>query len=154
MKTATSAGLLLYRVRSGLEVLLAHPGGPYWRKKDEGSWTVPKGEVLAGEDLYKAAFREFVEETGFQPRGTVTPLGSVRQAGGKRVHVWAVEGDWNPETLVSNTFSMEWPPRSRQMQAFPEIDRAEWFDITTARRKILEGQAELLERLELLRDGK
>jgi predicted NUDIX family NTP pyrophosphohydrolase len=147
-----SAGLLLYRDRNGLEVLLAHPGGPYWRNKDEGSWTVPKGEALDGEDLYKAAFREFVEETGFRPDGTATPLGSVRQAGGKHVHVWALEGDWNPETLVSNLFSIEWPPHSGRMQNFPEIDRAEWFDLTTAHSKILKGQAELLNRLAVLRN--
>ncbi|MGO4684817.1 NUDIX domain-containing protein [Hyphomicrobium sp. 2TAF46] len=151
MKTATSAGVLLYRDRNGLEVLLGHPGGPYWRRKDEGSWTVPKGEVLDGEDLYKAALREFAEETGFQPKGAVTPLGSVRQAGGKSVHVWAIEADWNPETLVSNTFSIEWPPRSGRMQNFPEIDRADWFDLTTARAKILRSQGDFLDRLDLLR---
>ncbi|MBS0268321.1 MAG: NUDIX domain-containing protein [Proteobacteria bacterium] len=151
MKTATSAGVLLYRDQNGLEVLLGHPGGPYWRKKDEGSWTVPKGEVRNGEDLYKAALREFAEETGFHPKGAATPLGSVRQAGGKSVHVWAIEADWNPETLVSNPFSIEWPPRSGRMQNFPEIDRAAWFDLATARAKILKSQGEFLNRLDLLR---
>ncbi|WP_082072796.1 NUDIX domain-containing protein [Hyphomicrobium sp. 99] len=153
MKTATSAGLLLYRDRNGLEVMLGHPGGPYWRKKDDGSWTVPKGEVIGGEDLYKAALREFVEEIGFHPKGSAVPLGSVRQAGGKCVHVWAIEDDWNPETLVSNTFSIEWPPRSGRMQDFPEIDRAQWFDLATAHAKILKSQAEFLNRLALLRQS-
>ncbi|HET6389606.1 NUDIX domain-containing protein [Hyphomicrobium sp.] len=150
MKTATSAGLLLYRDRSGLEVLLGHPGGPYWRRKDDGSWTVPKGEVQDREDLYKAALREFEEETGFHPEGPAMALGSIRQAGGKHVHAWAIHADWNPETLVSNTFSMEWPPRSGRMQSFPEIDRAEWFGLATARLKILKSQVEFLNRLEVL----
>jgi len=154
VKTATSAGVLLYRDRNGLEVMLGHPGGPYWRRKDEGSWTVPKGEVLDGEDLYKAALREFAEETGFHPEGPVVPLGSVRQAGGKCVHVWAIGADWNPETLVSNTFSIEWPPRSGRMQNFPEIDRAAWFNLTTAHAKILKSQGEFLNRLDLLRQSK
>jgi predicted NUDIX family NTP pyrophosphohydrolase len=148
MKTIASAGLLLYRHRSGLEVLLAHPGGPYWRKKDDGAWTVPKGEIGEGEDYYVAAVREFKEETGYAPKGKPTSLGSVRQAGGKFVHVWALEDDWEPEALVSNLFSMEWPPRSGLKQEFPEIDRAAWFDIATARRKILKSQSEFLARLE------
>lgn len=153
VKTAASAGLLLFRDRNGLEVLLAHPGGPYWRNKDDGAWTVPKGEILDGEAAYDAALREFAEETGLRPQGPIVSLGSVRQAGGKHVHVWAVEEDWNPEVLVSNRFSMEWPPRSGQIQIFPEIDRAQWFDLKTARTKILKSQSEFLDRLELLQRG-
>ena len=150
VKTATSAGVLLYRDRSELEVMLGHPGGPYWRRKDEGSWTVPKGEVQDGEDLFEAALREFGEEIGFHPTGPAIALGSVRQAGGKHVHMWAIREEWEPETLVSNTFSIEWPPRSGRMQDFPEIDRAQWFDLATARSKIQKSQAEFLNRLEAL----
>ncbi len=148
MKTAASAGLLLYRRQNGLEVLLAHPGGPYWRNKDSGSWTVPKGEIHEGEDPYAAAVREFEEETGFRPQRDAFSLGSLRQAGGKLVYVWAIECDWDPATLVSNSFSMEWPPRSGRTQNFPEIDRAAWFDPSAAREKILKSQSEFLYRLE------
>ncbi len=154
VKTTASGGLLLFRNRNGLEVLLAHPGGPYWRNKDDGAWTVPKGEILDGEAAYDAAIREFAEETGFTPLGVLMSLGSVQQAGGKQVYVWAVEEDWNPETLVSNTFGIEWPPRSGQTRLFPEIDRAQWFSIKSARTKILKGQSEFLDRLELLYRGK
>ncbi len=153
MKTTASAGLLLFRNRDGLEVLLAHPGGPYWRNKDDGAWTIPKGEILEGEAAYDAAIREFAEETGSTPQGSLVSLGYVKQAGGKLVHAWAVEEDWNPEGLVSNTFSIEWPPRSGQTQLFPEIDRAQWFDIKTAYTKILKSQSEFLDRLELLLRG-
>lgn len=149
MKTAVSAGLLLYRRRQGLEVLLAHPGGPYWRNKDDGAWMVPKGEIHDDEDPQEAALREFEEETGFHPEGKFVSLGSLRQAGGKQVHVWAIEGDWDPATLDSNYFNIEWPPRSGRTSAFPEIDRAAWFDIPTACRKILKSQAEFLHRLEM-----
>ncbi|HML30139.1 MAG TPA: NUDIX domain-containing protein [Hyphomicrobium sp.] len=151
MKTAASAGLLLYRRREELQVLLAHPGGPYWRNKDDGAWTVPKGEIRGGEDPLEAALREFEEETGFQPEGNALSLGSLRQAGGKQVHVWAIEADWDPATLVSNQFSIEWPPRSGRMSAFPEIDRAAWFDIPAAYRKILKSQSEFLHRLEMVK---
>jgi predicted NUDIX family NTP pyrophosphohydrolase len=113
-----------------------------------GAWTVPKGEVHIGEDLFTAAVREFYEETGFRPDGEATSLGFVRQAGGKRVHVWAINGDWDPSTLVSNSFSMEWPPRSGQIKEFPEIDRAGWFTMSAAREKILKSQLEFLHRLE------
>jgi predicted NUDIX family NTP pyrophosphohydrolase len=143
-----SAGVLLFRRRVGLEVLLAHPGGPYWQKKDDGAWTVPKGELQDGEDPYEAAVREFSEEIGFRPQGQPLSLGSLRQAGGKHVFVWAVEDDWDPSLLVSNTFVMEWPPRSGKRAQFPEIDRAGWFDLSTARRKILKSQSEFLRRLE------
>ena len=117
--TRISAGLLLFRRRGGLEVLLAHPGGPYWQNKNEGAWTVPKGEIEAGEDEFAAARREFAEETGYLPQGGVLSLGSARQPGGKLVHVWALADDWDPAQLRSNTFSMEWPPKSGRSQVFP-----------------------------------
>jgi predicted NUDIX family NTP pyrophosphohydrolase len=145
--TRVSAGLLLFRRRGGLEVLLAHPGGPYWQNKDEGAWTVPKGEIEAGEDELAAARREFAEETGYLPQGGVLSLGSARQPGGKLVHVWALADDWDPAQLRSNTFSMEWPPKSGRSHVFPEIDRAGWFALDEARRKILEGQVVFLDRL-------
>ncbi len=148
MKTVASAGLLLYRRRKGLEVLLAHPGGPFWRNKDDGAWTVPKGEIHDGEDTYEAAVREFAEETGHVVQGQALPLGSLRQAGGKHVYAWAVEAEWDPVALVSNTFTIEWPPRSGRTAQFPEIDRAAWFDISSARSKILKSQSEFLDRLE------
>lgn len=153
MKTPESAGLLLYRRRDDLEVLLAHPGGPYWRNKDEGAWSVPKGEILEGEDPYAAALREFEEETGLRPHGKPVSLGSLRQSGGKLVHAWAVENDWDPSRLVSNQFSIEWPPRSGRTALFPEIDRANWFDLATARLKILKSQTEFLNRLEAALDS-
>lgn len=148
MSRRESAGLLLYRRRNGdVEVLLAHPGGPFWRRRDDGAWTIPKGEIEAGEHRLAAARREFEEETGYRPRGEAQSLGSIRQSGGKVVHVWAIEEDWQPSNLVSNTFDIEWPPRSGQHSAFPELDRAQWFDLPAARVKILKGQAELLDRL-------
>lgn len=140
--------MLLFRRRDGLvEVLLAHPGGPFWKGKDDGAWTIPKGEIKAGEDRLAAAEREFLEETGYRPNGKAHSLGAIRQPGGKVVHVWAVEDDWQPRDLVSNTFDLEWPPRSDRHATFPEIDRAEWFDLPTASVKILKGQADLLDRL-------
>ncbi len=143
-----SAGLLLYRrSASGLEVLLVHPGGPFWARKDAGSWSIPKGELDAGEDPLAAARREVLEETGFEAGGTAVPLGSVKQKGGKVVHAWAVEHDADPARLRSNTFTIEWPPRSGRMSSFPEIDRAEWFEIDQARRRILAGQLPLLDAL-------
>jgi predicted NUDIX family NTP pyrophosphohydrolase len=150
VKTRESAGLVLFRRRNALEVLLAHPGGPYWRKKDDGAWTIPKGELEESESSYLAAIREFTEETGFQPRGKPLSLGSLRQAGGKLVHAWAIESDWDPSSLISNSFNMEWPPRSGRMERFPEIDRAQWFDLATAQRKILKSQSEFLDRLAAL----
>lgn len=143
-----SAGVLLFR-RAGrdLEVLLAHPGGPFWTNKDDGAWSIPKGEYSDDEEPLEAAQREFAEETGLTLSGDFVPLGEVRQPGGKVVTAWAREGDFNPSNLHSNTFSMPWPPGSGKSQEFPEIDRAEWFPLIVARRKILKGQAEFLDRL-------
>lgn len=152
VKTPGSAGLLLYRRQQDLEVLLAHPGGPYWRNKDDGAWTVPKGEIHGEEDPYATALREFEEETGLRPHGKTLSLGSLRQSDGKLVHVWAVENDWDPAFLISNQFSIEWPPRSGRTATFPEIDRANWFDLATARRKILKSQMDFLNRLEAALD--
>lgn len=143
-----SAGLLLFRERSGrLEVLLVHPGGPLWARRDEGAWSIPKGEPAEGEDPLAAARREFEEETGAAPAGEPIPLDPVRQPGGKIVEAWAVEGDFDPATLRSNTFSIEWPPRSGRRQEFPEVDRAAWLSLAEAERKILPGQAPLLRQL-------
>lgn len=145
----TSAGLLLYRrAPTGPEVLLVHPGGPFWEGKDLGAWSIPKGEIGPDEDPLPAARREFREETGFEPSGPALPLGQLRQPGGKLVHAWALEGDADPSELSSNTFSMEWPRGSGRLQAFPEVDRAEWFDLAEARRRILPGQAGFLHAVE------
>ena len=146
----TSAGILLWRRREGrLEVLLGHPGGPYFAGKDADHWTVLKGEVDPGEDPLEVARGEFEEETGHEaPKGPATPLGDIRQKSGKRVLAWAVEGDLDPETAVSNAFEMEWPPRSGRKQDFPEIDRVAWFDLVEARVKIKAAQTAFLERLE------
>ena len=131
------------------QVLLVHPGGPFWKKRDDGAWGIPKGEIELGEAPLDVALREFQEELGSPPPGAEPiALGSIRQAGGKVVHAWAAHGDFNVETMTSNSFSMEWPPRSGRMQQFPEVDRAAWFDLEVARRKILESQLPLLERLE------
>ena len=151
-----SAGVLLFRrVGSEIEVLLAHPGGPFWKNKDEGAWSIPKGEYADNEDPLAAAKREFAEETGLTPSGDFVPLGEIRQPGGKVVTAWALEEDleesFHPAQLHSNTFSMVWPPRSGKLQEFPEIDRAEWFPLDVAQRKILRGQAEFLNRLAQLR---
>ncbi|MCI0662221.1 MAG: NUDIX domain-containing protein [Acidobacteria bacterium] len=143
-----SAGILLYRRRGEVtEVLLVHPGGPFWAKKDLGAWSVPKGEFTAGEDALEAARREFEEETGFPLSGRFIQLAPVKQSGGKVVQVWAVEGDCDASAVRSNTFSMEWPPRSGKEQEFPEIDRAEWFTIDVAKQKILKGQIPFIEEL-------
>lgn len=145
----TSAGLLLYRDAAGrLEVLLVHPGGPFWAKKDAGAWSIPKGEIGEGEDPLAAAKREFEEETGTRPTGEAVALESRRQAGGKLVHVWAIRGDLDPGAVKSTTFSLEWPPRSGRRQEFPEVDRAAWFTVDEARAKILKGQAPFLDDLE------
>ena len=130
-----------------MEVLLVHPGGPLWARRDEGAWSIPKGEPEAGEDPLTAARREFAEELGRSVDGTFILLTPVRQAGGKVVHAWALESDFDPSSIRSSTFSMEWPPRSGRQQAFPEIDRAEWFPLDVGRRKILAGQAPLLDEL-------
>ena len=143
-----SAGLLLYRRNSDdVEVLLGHPGGPFWRNKDLGSWSIPKGLIAEGETPLAAARREFAEETGHRPRGKSLPLGGARQPGGKLVHIWAVEDDWDAASLKSNMFEMEWPPRSGRRQSFPELARAAWFNITEADEKILKGQVVFLTRL-------
>ncbi len=144
----TSAGLLLFRRRgSGLDVLLVHPGGPIWAKRDAGAWSIPKGEPQPGEHPLTAARREFAEELGRGVDGRFIPLLPVRQPGGKVVHAWAVEADFDTSSIMSNTFSMEWPPRSGRQQVFREIDRAEWFPLDVARRKILAGQTPLLDEL-------
>jgi predicted NUDIX family NTP pyrophosphohydrolase len=150
---ATSAGLVLFRERGGaLEVLLGHMGGPYWARKDEGAWSIPKGELDAGEDPLAGARREFAEELGAAPPdGPAVELGEVRQRGGKRVVAFAVEGEFDPARLVPGTFELEWPPRSGRRQAFPEVDRVAWFDLAAAEGKIVRGQAELLDRLARLR---
>jgi predicted NUDIX family NTP pyrophosphohydrolase len=144
----TSAGLLLYRHAPGrLQVLLVHPGGPFWARKDLGAWSIPKGEVGSGEDMLAAARREFREETGLEASGPVIPLGHVRQPGGKTVYAWAMSRDVDPGELRSNMFSMEWPRGSGQVREFPEVDRAEWFDLAEAHRRILPGQAAFLDLL-------
>jgi predicted NUDIX family NTP pyrophosphohydrolase len=130
-----------------LEVLLVHPGGPFWRNKDDGAWSIPKGEMAEGEDAAVAAKREFLEETGCELPGSLEPLGDIRQRGGKRVTAFAIEGDLDASAIKSNTFEIEWPPKSGRMQCFPEIDRAAWFDLPAAHVKILESQRLLLDRL-------
>jgi predicted NUDIX family NTP pyrophosphohydrolase len=147
-----SAGLLLFREGSDhLEVLLVHPGGPFWAKKDDGAWSIPKGEFTDGENPVAAARREFEEELGAAVDGELIPLDALKQSGGKVVHAWAVRGDFDPSNLKSNTFSMEWPPRSGRQREFPEVDRAEWFEVETARTKILKGQAPFLDQILALR---
>lgn len=146
-----SAGIVLFRRRDGqLQVFLVHPGGPFWAKKDTGAWSIPKGEFQDEEPLI-AAVREFREETGFElTAGDVRALGSARQSGGKVVHAFAVEGDLDPAALSSNTFTMEWPPRSGREQEFPEVDRGGWFTLNEARTKLHKGQIALIERLEAI----
>jgi len=150
-----SAGILLFRRRpDGLEVLLAHPGGPIFAQRDEGHWTIPKGEPEVDEPLIEAARREFREETGLpSPDGEWLELGSIVQRGGKVVHAWAVEGDLRPEDVVSETFELEWPPRSGRQETHPEVDRVAWFDPAEARRRIKDAQVPLIERLEALLGG-
>jgi predicted NUDIX family NTP pyrophosphohydrolase len=144
-----SAGILLYRRGAdGLEVLLVHPGGPFWAKKDLGAWSIPKGEHDEEEDAQACALREFAEETGGAPApGDLAPLGEVRQKAGKIVQAWALEGDLDPAAIRSNTFTMEWPPRSGRMRSFPEVDRAEWFSLADARERINPAQSAFLDRL-------
>lgn len=146
-----SAGLLLYRFRKRIqEVFLVHPGGPLWAKKDFGVWSIPKGEIDEGEDPLAAARREFEEETGFRPQGPFRELTPVRQRSGKVILAWAVEGDCDAMAIRSNTFTMEWPPRSGRQQEFPEVDRGGWFDHDMGSRKILNGQRVLLDELRSL----
>lgn len=148
MPKRSSAGLLMYRLRDGrMEVLIVHPGGPYWAKKDADAWFVPKGEIEAGEDELAAAQREFQEETAVVPAGPFLDLGEVTHKSGKRVRAWAFAGDCDPAAIVSNTFSMEWPPRSGRMQSFPEIDKAEFVDASRARDKLNPAEYEFIERL-------
>jgi len=146
----TSAGILLYRRDpDGVRVLLAHPGGPFWVSRDAGHWTVPKGEAKPGEDMFDVARREFLEETGHPaPDVPAIALGEITQKSGKRVVAWALEGDIDPARAVSNTFEMEWPPRSGLIEAFPEIDRVAWFDLAEAGRRIKAAQARFLDALE------
>lgn len=150
VKSSTpSAGLLLYRrPPGGLQVFLAHPGGPFWHNRDAGAWTIPKGVAEPGEDTLAAARREFEEETGIRPFGPFLPLGSIRQKAGKLVHAWAWEGDADPERVTSNTTQTEWPRGSGRLLTFPEVDRCGWFDPQVAREKINPAQAELIDRLE------
>ncbi|WP_031528128.1 NUDIX domain-containing protein [Dyadobacter crusticola] len=142
-----SAGILMYRLREAIEVLLVHPGGPFFSRKDLGSWSIPKGEYENGEDPLDAARREFLEETGYAVNGEAKALTPIKQKGGKEVKAWAVEGDIDTQKIVSNIFEIEWPPRSGKRQTFPEIDKAEWFTIEKAREKINEKQAAFLDEL-------
>ena len=148
MPKKLSAGILLYRKSGGrLEVFLVHPGGPFWAKKDAGAWSIPKGEYLEGEDPESVARREFAEETGCELTGSMQPFTPLKQPSGKVISAWAVEGDLDVATLKSNTFALEWPPRSGTIQHFPEVDRGAWFDLYTARDKLLAGQRPFLDQL-------
>jgi predicted NUDIX family NTP pyrophosphohydrolase len=143
-----SAGILMYRFKKKvLEVFLVHLGGPYWEKKDLGAWSIPKGEFTHEEDPLEAAKREFKEETGFAVEGRFIPLTPIKQKSGKVVYVWAVEEDCDPKAIKSNTFFLEWPPRSGMQQGFPEVDRAGWFTVEAARKKLFKGQVGFLEEL-------
>lgn len=146
-----SAGLLPFRTsKNGLQVLLVHPGGPFWRKRDAGAWSLAKGEYGESEAPVAAARREFTEETGWNVTQDMRPLGEIRQAGGKYLTAFAIEAEFEPQSLVSNSFELEWPPRSGRLQSFPEVDRAAWFSLAEARLKILPSQEPLLDRLEEL----
>jgi len=147
MAKKTTAGLLLYRCRDELEVFLVHPGGPFWAKKDAGAWSLPKGEINEGEDSLETAKREFTEETGFPIDGEFRQLDPVKQSGGKIVHAWAIEADCDPSKVRSNLFSLEWPPKSGKTQDFPEVDRAGWFNIPEARKRIIAAQIGFLDQL-------
>jgi len=143
-----SAGILLYRRNRALEVLLVHPGGPFWARKDLGAWSIPKGEYEQGDDPLAAALRELEEETGHRLETTdLLELGWIRQRGGKLLTAWAAQGDLDASAITSNTFTMEWPPRSGRRREFPEVDRAGWFELPAAREKLLAAQTELLDRL-------
>lgn len=147
MAKKITAGLLLYRRRGEPEVFLVHPGGPFWTKKDAGAWSLPKGEIGEGEDPLQAAKREFTEETGFPIEGEFRPLDPIKQSGGKVVQAWAIEADCDPAQVRSNLFAMEWPPKSGRTQQFPEVDRAEWFPIAAARKRIIPAQVTFLDQL-------
>jgi predicted NUDIX family NTP pyrophosphohydrolase len=142
-----SAGLLLFRRSPHLELFLVHPGGPFWARKDDGAWSLPKGEYSEDEDALQAAKREFQEETGIPVDGDFLPLGELRQASGKLITAWALEKDLDPALVKSNPFSIEWPPKSGKTQAFPEVDRAAWFPVSQARTKLLKGQVAFINRL-------
>lgn len=148
-----SAGILLYRRKPSLELFLVHPGGPFWAKKDLGVWSIPKGLVNDGENEFEAARREFQEETGFVAEGDAFSLGEARQPGGKIVVAWAIEGDCDPAALVSNTCSIEWPPRSGKRMEIPEVDRGAWLSVGEARDRILKGQIPFVDRLQTLLPG-
>ena len=158
MPAKQSAGLLLYRRGGdGIEVLLVHPGGPFWARKDDGAWSIPKGEVEPGESALDVALREFEEELGTSApvvRDALVELGTIRQKSGKIVAAWCAEGYFDPSTITSNTFSIEWPPRSGQLKEFPEVDRAGWFSLAEARVKLLAAQAELIDRLEAVLEAR
>lgn len=148
MAKKTSAGLMLFRRRGGeLEIFLVHPGGPFWAKKDAGAWSLPKGEIAEGEDPLEAAKREFTEETSLTVDGEFLPLEPVKQAGGKVVQAWAIEADCDPAQVRSNSFTLEWPPKSGRKREFPEIDRAQWFTAAEARKRIVAAQAGLIDQL-------
>ena len=154
MAKKKSAGLLLFRHTEQLEILLVHMGGPYWKKKDDGAWSIPKGEFEESEDPLNAAKREFAEETGTVPVGDFIPLEPIKQPSGKLIYAWAVNAEFDPSNLRSNLFTMEWPPKSGKQQEFPEIDRAAWLTPEMAKRKILKGQAPFVDQLQaLLRTG-
>jgi predicted NUDIX family NTP pyrophosphohydrolase len=143
-----SAGILVYRKRKNqIEIFLVHPGGPFWLKKDLGVWSIPKGEIEEGEEPFDVALREFKEETGQTISGKFVPLNSVKQKGGKIITAWAVEGDADQGKIISNTFEMEWPPKSGKMKAFPEVDKAEWFAINVAKEKINPAQIAFIDEL-------
>lgn len=147
MAKKSSAGLLLFRRRGGLEIFLVHPGGPLWAKKGAGAWSIPKGEFEEGEDPLQVAKREFTEETGFPIDGEFRQLDALKQPGGKIIHAWSIEADCDASRVRSNLFSMEWPPKSGRMQSFPEVDRAEWFTIPEARKRIIAGQVGFVDQL-------
>jgi predicted NUDIX family NTP pyrophosphohydrolase len=148
-----SAGLLVYRMRDrGIEVFLVHPGGPFWKNKDAGAWSIPKGEFTTGEDPLNVAKREFQEETGHTIDGTFTPLEPIKQRSGKTVYVWAIEADVDASHIESNPFTIEWPPKSGKLQEFPEVDRGEWFTPEAARAKINAGQIGLINQLQTLQN--
>lgn len=143
-----SAGLLMYRFREGrLEVLVVHPGGPYWAGKDEGVWSIPKGEYNEGDDVFEAAIREFLEETGIKATGSFRPLSMLKQPSGKKITAWAFEGDCDPSSIKSNMFTIEWPPHSGRQEDFPEVDRAAWFDVDEGMKKLTKGQIGFIEEL-------
>jgi predicted NUDIX family NTP pyrophosphohydrolase len=153
MARKKTAGLLLYRIRdSAVEVFLVHPGGPFWAKKDEGAWSIPKGEFADDEQPLSAAKREFQEETGFSMEGNFMALAPLKQRSGKLVYAWTLEGDCDAGAIQSNLFSMEWPPRSGKHQEYPEVDRASWFTLESAKRKIVPGQIGFLEQLQQMLD--